>query len=31
MNLNPVHVIKTKGLSKTYPGTAALVDVNYKV
>jgi erythritol transport system ATP-binding protein len=31
MNLNPVHVIETKGLSKTYPGTAALVDVNYKV
>ena len=31
MNLNPVHVIETKVLSKTYPGTAALVDVNYKV
>jgi erythritol transport system ATP-binding protein len=31
MSLNPLHVIETKGLSKTYPGTAALVDVNYKV
>lgn len=31
MNLNPEHVIETKGLSKTYPGTAALIDVNYKV
>ncbi|MFT4063926.1 sugar ABC transporter ATP-binding protein [Paraburkholderia sp.] len=28
---NPVNVIETLGLSKMYPGTAALVDVDYKV
>lgn len=29
--MNPVNVIETRGLSKIYPGTAALVDVDYKV
>ncbi|HEY3536775.1 MAG TPA: sugar ABC transporter ATP-binding protein [Trinickia sp.] len=29
--MNPVNVIETRGLSKVYPGTAALLDVDYKV
>ncbi|MBT2793590.1 sugar ABC transporter ATP-binding protein [Paraburkholderia strydomiana] len=29
--MNPANVIETRGLSKVYPGTAALVDVDYKV
>lgn len=29
--MNPVNVIETRALSKQYPGTAALVDVDYKV
>ncbi|QSN64512.1 MULTISPECIES: sugar ABC transporter ATP-binding protein [unclassified Caballeronia] len=29
--MNPINVIETRGLSKQYPGTAALVDVDYKV
>lgn len=31
MSVNTRNVIETKGLSKTYPGTAALVDVDYTV
>jgi len=29
--MNPANVIETRGLSKVYPGTAALVEVDYKV
>jgi erythritol transport system ATP-binding protein len=29
--MNSVNVIETRGLSKVYPGTAALLDVDYKV
>lgn len=31
LTLNPANAIETRGLSKVYPGTAALVDVDYKV